>query len=75
MKCSIYRYLHTSDDVEMYKSYKGSVSDLHVVDQYMMEVSAFVCYAFHDSCFNIPTYHRHPGKTLMLANFDFVYIN
>ncbi|XP_045065316.1 protein diaphanous homolog 1-like [Coregonus clupeaformis] len=35
---SLRRYLPTSDDVEMYKSYKGSVSDLHVVDQYMMEM-------------------------------------
>ncbi|XP_041700986.1 protein diaphanous homolog 1-like [Coregonus clupeaformis] len=35
---SLRRYLPTSDDVEMYKSYKGSVSELHVVDQYMMEM-------------------------------------
>ncbi|XP_029574671.1 protein diaphanous homolog 1 [Salmo trutta] len=35
---SLRRYVPTSDDVEMYKSYKGSVSELHVVDQYMMEM-------------------------------------
>lgn len=29
------------DDVEMYKSYKGPVTELHVVDQYMMEVQSF----------------------------------
>lgn len=27
------------DDVEMYKSYKGPVTELHIVDQYMMEVT------------------------------------
>lgn len=26
------------DDVEMYKSHKGAVTELHIVDQYMMEV-------------------------------------
>lgn len=26
------------DDVEKYKSHKGPVDDLHIVDQYMMEV-------------------------------------
>lgn len=26
------------DDVEMYKAHKGPVTDLHIVDQYMMEV-------------------------------------
>lgn len=26
------------DDVEMYKSYKRPVTELHIVDQYMMEV-------------------------------------
>lgn len=26
------------DDVEMYKSYKGPVTELHIVDQYMKEV-------------------------------------
>ncbi|XP_029520959.2 protein diaphanous homolog 1 [Oncorhynchus nerka] len=35
---SLRRFVPTSDDVEMYKSYKGSVSELHVVDQYMMEM-------------------------------------
>ncbi|KAL1020596.1 hypothetical protein UPYG_G00002190 [Umbra pygmaea] len=35
---SLRRYVPTPDDVEMFKSYKGSVSDLHIVDQYMMEM-------------------------------------
>lgn len=26
------------EDVEKYKSYKGPVAELHIVDQYMMEV-------------------------------------
>lgn len=33
------RYVPTLDDVEMYKSHKGPVADLHIVDQYMLEVS------------------------------------
>ncbi|XP_063065355.1 uncharacterized protein LOC134457323 [Engraulis encrasicolus] len=33
---SLRRYVPTVDDVEMYKSYKGPVSDLHIVDQYML---------------------------------------
>ncbi|KAJ0064811.1 hypothetical protein NL108_015587, partial [Boleophthalmus pectinirostris] len=32
------RYVPTIDDVEMYRSHKGPVSELHVVDQYMMEM-------------------------------------
>lgn len=32
------RYVPTMDDVEMYKSHKGPVAELHIVDQYMMEV-------------------------------------
>ncbi|KAJ0036332.1 hypothetical protein NQD34_005009 [Periophthalmus magnuspinnatus] len=32
------RYVPTIDDVEMYKSHKGPVAELHVVDQYMMEM-------------------------------------
>lgn len=32
------RYIPTLDDVEMYKSYKGPVTELHIVDQYMLEV-------------------------------------
>lgn len=32
------RYVPTLDDVEMYKSHKGPVTELHIVDQYMMEV-------------------------------------
>ncbi|XP_028849100.1 delphilin isoform X2 [Denticeps clupeoides] len=35
---SLRRYVPTSDDVEMYKSYKGPVSELHIVDQYMLEL-------------------------------------
>ncbi|XP_058847125.1 uncharacterized protein LOC117412189 isoform X3 [Acipenser ruthenus] len=35
---SLRRYVPTPDDIEMYKSYKGSPSELHVVDQYMMEM-------------------------------------
>ena len=38
--CVFYRYVPTMDDVEMYKSHKGSVAELHIVDQYMMEVRA-----------------------------------
>lgn len=38
------------EDVERYKSYKGTVAELHIVDQYMMEVQflvtciIFICY-------------------------------
>lgn len=32
------RYVPTADDIEMYKSYKGDMTELHVVDQYMKEV-------------------------------------
>ncbi|XP_066528405.1 uncharacterized protein [Hoplias malabaricus] len=35
---SLRRYVPTADDIEMYKSYKGDVSRLHLVDQYMMEM-------------------------------------
>ncbi|KAM9343539.1 uncharacterized protein KZ484_016015 [Pholidichthys leucotaenia] len=35
---SLRRYVPTLDDVEMYKSYKGPIRDLHIVDQYMMEM-------------------------------------
>ncbi|KAF6737076.1 Formin-H [Oryzias melastigma] len=35
---SLRRYVPTMDDVEMYKSYKGPVTELHIVDQYMMEM-------------------------------------
>ncbi|XP_057685848.1 formin-H isoform X2 [Corythoichthys intestinalis] len=35
---SLRRYVPTVEDVEMYKSYKGPVSELHIVDQYMMEM-------------------------------------
>lgn len=35
---SLRRYVPTMDDVEMYKSHKGPVTELHVVDQYMMEM-------------------------------------
>ncbi|XP_029689279.1 formin-like protein 13 [Takifugu rubripes] len=35
---SLRRYVPTVDDVEKYKSHKGPVSELHIVDQYMMEM-------------------------------------
>ncbi|XP_048872202.1 formin-F [Brienomyrus brachyistius] len=35
---SLRRYVPTSDDIEMFKSYKGSPSELHMVDQYMLEM-------------------------------------
>ncbi|XP_076131684.1 uncharacterized protein LOC143114109 [Alosa pseudoharengus] len=35
---SLRRYVPTVEDVEMYKSYKGVASDLHIVDQYMLEM-------------------------------------
>ncbi|XP_054912953.1 uncharacterized protein LOC129377190 [Poeciliopsis prolifica] len=35
---SLRRYVPTLEDVEMYKSHKGPVSELHIVDQYMMEM-------------------------------------
>ncbi|XP_056306021.1 uncharacterized protein LOC130217833 isoform X2 [Danio aesculapii] len=35
---SLRRYVPTPDDVEMYKSHKGDSAELHVVDQYMMEM-------------------------------------
>ncbi|XP_030589439.1 formin-like protein 13 [Archocentrus centrarchus] len=35
---SLRRYVPTMEDVEMYKSYKGPVTELHIVDQYMMEI-------------------------------------
>ncbi|XP_077432544.1 uncharacterized protein LOC144058132 isoform X2 [Vanacampus margaritifer] len=35
---SLRRYVPTVEDVDMYKSYKGAVSELHIVDQYMKEM-------------------------------------
>uniref|UniRef100_A0A8C1L8I6 Formin-like protein 13 n=1 Tax=Cyprinus carpio TaxID=7962 RepID=A0A8C1L8I6_CYPCA len=35
---SLRRYMPTPDDIEMYKSHKGDPNELHVVDQYMMEM-------------------------------------
>ncbi|KAK7132681.1 hypothetical protein R3I93_019041 [Phoxinus phoxinus] len=35
---SLRRYVPTADDIEMYKSHKGDLTELHVVDQYMMEM-------------------------------------
>lgn len=32
------RYVPTIGDVEKYTSYKGPVTELHIVDQYMKEV-------------------------------------
>ncbi|KAM6924504.1 uncharacterized protein FYW49_004757 [Xenentodon cancila] len=40
---SLRRYLPTTDDVEMYKSHKGPVTELHIVDQYMMEMCNISC--------------------------------
>lgn len=37
-----WRYVPTMDDVEKYKSHKGPVTELHIVDQYMMEVLLFI---------------------------------
>ncbi|XP_040049664.2 uncharacterized protein LOC120829539 [Gasterosteus aculeatus] len=35
---SLRRYIPTMSDVEMYKAHKGPVAELHIVDQYMMEM-------------------------------------
>ncbi|CAJ1084478.1 formin-like protein 13 [Xyrichtys novacula] len=35
---SLRRYVPTMDDIEKYKSLKGPVSELHIVDQYMLEM-------------------------------------
>ncbi|CAL8251058.1 unnamed protein product [Arctogadus glacialis] len=35
---SLRRYVPTPDDVEMYKSHKGPLAELHIVDRYMMEM-------------------------------------
>nr|XP_046253301.1 formin-like protein 13 [Scatophagus argus] len=35
---SLRRYVPTTDDVEMYKSHTGPVTELHIVDRYMMEM-------------------------------------
>lgn len=43
------RYVPTVDDVEMYKSHKGAVTELHIVDQYMMEVQFFISIINHKS--------------------------
>ncbi|XP_059189033.1 uncharacterized protein LOC131971541 [Centropristis striata] len=40
---SLRRYVPTLDDVEMYKSHKGPVTELHIVDQYMMEMCNIPC--------------------------------
>jgi len=41
------RYVPTADDIEMYKSHKGDLTELHVVDQYMMEVIAEIMDVIH----------------------------
>ncbi|XP_067856711.1 uncharacterized protein [Heptranchias perlo] len=43
---SLRRYVPTPDDIEKYKSYKGSQSELHIVDQYMM-VMCSIPYVSH----------------------------
>lgn len=40
----------TPDDIEMYKSHKGDPSELHVVDQYMMEVIAEIMEPIASGC-------------------------
>ncbi|XP_062897565.1 disheveled-associated activator of morphogenesis 2 [Mobula hypostoma] len=35
---SLRRYIPTPNDIQKYNAYKGSQSDLHIVDQYMMEM-------------------------------------
>ncbi|XP_034392373.1 formin-like protein 12 isoform X2 [Cyclopterus lumpus] len=40
---SLRRYIPTLSDVEMYKSHKGPVAELHIVDQYMMEMCNIPC--------------------------------
>ncbi|XP_037627793.1 formin-like protein 13 [Sebastes umbrosus] len=40
---SLRRYVPTLGDVEMYKSHKGPVAELHIVDQYMMEMCNIPC--------------------------------
>ncbi|KAF1390033.1 hypothetical protein PFLUV_G00053860 [Perca fluviatilis] len=40
---SLRRYVPTLDDVEMYKSHKGPVTELHIVDQYMLEMCNIPC--------------------------------
>ncbi|XP_068997946.1 uncharacterized protein [Embiotoca jacksoni] len=40
---SLRRYVPTVDDVEMYKSHKGPVTELHIVDQYMLEMCNIPC--------------------------------
>ncbi|XP_064420276.1 formin-F [Latimeria chalumnae] len=35
---SLRRYIPTPGDIDMYKSFKGSPSELHLVDQYMLEM-------------------------------------
>ncbi|XP_034029298.1 formin-like protein 13 [Thalassophryne amazonica] len=40
---SLRRYVPTTDDVEKYKSHKGPVEELHIVDQYMMEMCNIPC--------------------------------
>lgn len=37
----IYRYMPTPKDAERYQSFKGSPSELHVVDQFMLEVRRY----------------------------------
>ncbi|KAM9855766.1 uncharacterized protein ACBR49_001938 isoform 2-T2 [Aulostomus maculatus] len=40
---SLRRYVPTLDDVEMFKSYRGHEAELHIVDQYMMEMCNIPC--------------------------------
>lgn len=40
---SLRRYVPTLSDIEKYKAFKDSPSDLHIVDQYMMEMCNISC--------------------------------
>lgn len=40
----LYRYMPTPKDAERYQSFKGSSSELHVVDQFMLEVRRCAIY-------------------------------
>lgn len=58
------RYVPTVDDVEMYKSHKGPVTDLHIVDQYMMEVE------FQRCCSATMSYHLFLRNGVVVSSSD-----
>lgn len=47
---SLCRYLPTPKDAERYLSFKGSCSELHVVDQFMLEVRCDALIYFYLFC-------------------------